>query len=374
MSKVYVDISEVEKICEEHKLDEQILKAKDKTDYKEIKEIIDKYLKDAGKKATLTVIAEYKQKLQNYEIIRVCKNNNLDDELLKCNNFEEAMKKINAGRSKDKNFSLEVVTDYIIKLHIDLISKICKDNNLDEEILKYGNDFKKGKESIDKALSDGKKVSEDAVKKYVIELQLKLIRKICKEKENEAILKYAKEPEKVIEKINNLLKDEKKVSLDAVKQYISELLKKPSPDTISDEAKGEKNAALIEKQQAEEIERLNAEITRLSNDNKALSNENENLKREKENLQGKLNNTPESNNNILDEIPELNEILNSNNDRINVNINKELLSKATRFVDEKSLVKLEGIIRNGSDLSSTIVQSILLVFIKQNSLYKLDKQ
>lgn len=254
------------------------------------------------------------------------------------------------------------------------ISKTCKDNNLDDEILKCGDDFKKGKVTIDNVLSDGKKVSEDAVKRYVIELQLKQIREICLEKENKEILKYAKEPNKAKEKINSLLQDEKKVSSDAVKKYISELLKNSHPDIISDEANGEKYATLIEKQQAEEIERLNAENIRLNNDNMALSNENENLKKEKENLLEKLNGNPDSKNNIFNEIPELNEILNSNNERINVTINKELLSKATRFVDEQSLVKLEGIIRNGSDLSSTVVQSILLVFIKQNCLYKLDKQ
>lgn len=61
-------------------------------------------------------------------------------------------------------------------------------------------------------------------------------------------------------------------------------------------------------------------------------------------------------------------MLNNTTEKIPVQINKELLVKATKFVDENSLIKLESLIRDGHDLNSTIVQSILLAFVQQNSL------
>ena len=68
------------------------------------------------------------------------------------------------------------------------------------------------------------------------------------------------------------------------------------------------------------------------------------------------------------QIPSLNELLNSEVDKITVYINIELLIKATKFVDSHSLIRLESLIREKYDLNSTIVQSILLAFIHQNSL------
>ena len=72
--------------------------------------------------------------------------------------------------------------------------------------------------------------------------------------------------------------------------------------------------------------------------------------------------------NFMAQIPSLNELLNSEVDKITVYINIELLIKATKFVDSHSLIRLESLIREKYDLNSTIVQSILLAFIHQNSL------
>jgi hypothetical protein len=69
------------------------------------------------------------------------------------------------------------------------------------------------------------------------------------------------------------------------------------------------------------------------------------------------------------QINTLNEIINSSNEKVTVEINRALLSKATKFVDAKSLVKLESIIREGYDLNSYIVQCLLLAFIHDNSLF-----
>lgn len=63
----------------------------------------------------------------------------------------------------------------------------------------------------------------------------------------------------------------------------------------------------------------------------------------------------------------INEIINSN-DKVTVQVNKELLSKAARYIDNNSLVKFEDIIKRNCDIDTFIIQYILVLFIQQNSL------
>lgn len=368
MGKI-IDPEEFDKLCKKDNWDEQILKA---NNINEIYDKINKKLKD-NKRVTKILIVNRKNELEIEKISSLCKKNNLNDEILKCSdNLKEAKEKIDAVLDDGINISIDAVKEYVVKLQLNLVRENCKDSTIQNEILKCGDDFKKAKEIIEGSLTDNKKVLIDAVKKYLIEQQLELIRTLCKDITiQNKILKCVPNYEEAKKVLDNTLQNDKKVSVDAVTIYIDEYKNQIlSSDTTGGSTKGERDGFYIGEEKIKELETLKTENTELKNSNQLLANENEKLKAENLILKQQLYGTAEDKNNIFAEIPELNDLLNSNNERINVTINKELLSMATRYVDNKSLVKLESIIRDGSDLSSSVVQSILLAFIKQNSLYK----
>lgn len=236
-------------------------------------------------------------------------------------------------------------------------------------------------------------------------ISLEEIRKICKE--NTLVEKIRtlsddiessddktkdKELEKIIPDIRKLIQDvmpkDKKAKPEHIKQYIEELRKELPPDEekkdisipppgiqpksedlplmekTNGKVEGEKEIVYLNKK---DLEKLNFTKDKIAEHEETIVT----LKNKIESLEEKLKvPSPKEvdKKNPLSEIPILNELLNSCNEKITVTINKELLSKATKFVDEHSLIRLESIIRDGYDLNSTVVQSILLAFIHQNSL------
>lgn len=139
--------------------------------------------------------------------------------------------------------------------------------------------------------------------------------------------------------------------------------KKAADESVQAKAEGEKKAVYVDVSKLEAIDSARDKIN-------VLENEIALIKKQFDIFQTRPDGTSEETNekSLESLIPDLNEILNNSNEKITVTINKELLSKATKFVDAHSLIRLESVIRGGYDLNSTVVQSILLAFIHQNSL------
>jgi hypothetical protein len=140
---------------------------------------------------------------------------------------------------------------------------------------------------------------------------------------------------------------------------------KKDKETTESKIEEEKSVAFLNKEKAKQLEESLNKIEDLMKQVEKLENwrKEEAEKKTLPNLKADDNRKT-----FLNIISDLNELLNSNSDKIIVSINKELLSKATRYVDDNSLIRLESIVRSGYDLNSTIVQSILLAFIHSNSL------
>lgn len=372
--KIKLEIDEIRKVCKDNKLVEQVLKVKNNV--AEAKKIIDD--KISPQKATKELVKNYIIELELDSVRKLCKEKNLNDKIKgECvYDVKKSLKILDAELPEgDKGFLSEAVLKHIEELKLDEVRTKCKEENLNKQIVECAGNFKKIKETIVASLPEGRRtILEDAVKEYVVELELEVIQKICKEKGlNEKIKAFAYDFQKTTDIISAELPKGNKVSSDAVKKYIEELKENTADEAITEQVVGDKRGILISENELKEFEAAKAENIQLKKDNALLTSEKDKLKKENEILKQELNGTSVDKNNIFAEIPELNELLNSNKERISVTINKELLSMSTRFVDNKSLVKLESIIREGSDLSSTVVQSILLAFIKQNSLYKFDK-
>jgi hypothetical protein len=143
---------------------------------------------------------------------------------------------------------------------------------------------------------------------------------------------------------------------------------KENKDTLSAETTIEKDAGYIGKLQAQQYEELS---NKQLEDKKIISELNERIAT-LENIISKIRNDKttiiEDKYNISIVIKDLNDLLNSKHEKVTVEINRELLSKVTKFVDSNSLIRLESVIREGHDLTSTIVQSILLAFMHEHSL------
>lgn len=374
----YIDFATTCKVCKDNNLNKEILKLKGKDKVTEAKKIIDAKINIKGKEAKPEHINKYINELELGEldtILKICESKNLDERIKdECAyDVQKSIEIINAEQPKDKQvLSLDSVSKYIKKLKLSEIRIICTEEKLNKQIEECASNFKKIKETIVTALSEDKKVIlEDAIKEYIEELEIEVIREICKENDlDKKIKELGNDFKKAREVINANLGDDKKISLEAVKKFIEELKGNSSGETIAEQTEGKKEGNLIGRERLKELELAEAENIQLKKEKELLTSENDKLKKENENLKQQLDGTLIDKNNLFSEIPELNEILNSCNEKLDVSINKELLSMATRFVDDKSLVRLESIIRDGSNLSSTVVQSILLAFIKQNSLYK----
>lgn len=140
---------------------------------------------------------------------------------------------------------------------------------------------------------------------------------------------------------------------------------KKDKETTESKTEEEKSVAFLNKDKAKQLEESINRIEELMKQVEKL----ENWRKEEAEKKTPINlKADDKQKTFLNIISDLNELLNSNSDKITVSINKELLSKATRYVDDNSLIRLESIVRSGYDLNSTIVQSILLAFIHSNSL------
>lgn len=240
-------------------------------------------------------------------------------------------------------------------------AKVILENYLD-------NNIKVGKPTIEKYLK-----LPDSPSSITSEITLDELKKLCKGK---SIINDIKACESVAETRNiimNHLNINTKVDDTTIEEYW-DLLNKSEESTnnnevISSNTIVEKEAILISNAKAEDYESLAKENTHYKGTIKALESDLENLKAQfSKYINSQQEDEPQKKNKLSTTIQSLNELINSNNEQVTVQINKELLSKVTKYVDANSLIKLESIVRESYDLNSTIIQSILLAFIHQNSL------
>ncbi|WP_040306209.1 hypothetical protein [Caloramator australicus] len=142
-------------------------------------------------------------------------------------------------------------------------------------------------------------------------------------------------------------------------------------EKIETEKKAEiESTIIIDNTKVKNYEQLASLSENLKNQLEILNNKIDSLEMNLANLFSRSKETNISDKNTSVEITQMiNQILESNNEKISVQINKELLSRAARYIDNKSLIKLETIVKEGHDINSTILQYILILFIQQNSLF-----
>lgn len=266
-------------------------------------------------------------------------------------------------------------------LGLEELRKVCQDNNLIKKIID-ANNIKDARKIIEDVLPDGKKAKPKNIKKYIEELNEQSSSNESNNNQEQGFSnsKVSSNASSSIEpktnpnsatpsEDNKETLSEEKQPFEPEKQEVFNKKYNPtesnpnSSEKITGKVEGEKDAVYIGKDDIKKIDSVKDQI-------EAHKKSIEILKNQLENVQAKLKVTSQEKdkNNLLSQIPDLNELLNSSNEKITVAINKELLSKATRFVDTHALIRLENIIKNGYDLNSTVVQSILLAFIHQNSL------
>lgn len=222
--------------------------------------------------------------------------------------------------------------------NVDEVRKLCDDNNLKDKVNAAKN-FDEVKKIIESMLPEGMNVSKGTVKEYI------------KTPKTPLLVNETSKPE-----------DEHKKSDDESKIDGNTNPETTEKETIAGKTEVVKDIVLIDNNELKQIDDTKEQIRTHEKNINILNTQIEELNR-------KLNSSKEKNrDNLMFQIPTLNDLLNSGNEKITVNINKELLSKAAKFVDAHSNIRLESIIRNGYDLNSTIVQSILIEFIQQNSL------
>lgn len=284
---------------------------------------------------------------------------------------------------------------------LDEVTKFFVDDNLKKEI-KGIKSCAKAKEIIDNKLPDGKTASYSTVSAYMKLLKqtplIKLTSNTIKASKKDKItdqpdkktLAEEKEKSEILDNNFNIKvasvtskKDETigqldNNPLDEDEEHSSSIFdinidNKEDPDDTSKQdekivaqSSGERNVTYIGQNTLKEIDDLKEHNNNLLKDNNSLKNQNEEFKQ-------KLTSSKEIKeikDNPMFQITSLNELL-STNEQITVSINKELLIKITKFVDEHHLIRLEPLIREegSSNLNSKIVQSILLAFMNQNSLF-----
>jgi hypothetical protein len=168
--------------------------------------------------------------------------------------------------------------------------------------------------------------------------------------------------------VNNPSSTDNTITTESVSNNISN---KIDSEEITVEKKAEiESIVFIDNTKVKNYEQLASLSENLKNQLEILNNKIDSLEINLANLFSRSKETNISDKNTSVEITQMiNQILESNNEKISVQINKELLSRAARYIDNKSLIKLETIVKEGHDINSTIVQYILILFIQQNSLF-----
>lgn len=141
---------------------------------------------------------------------------------------------------------------------------------------------------------------------------------------------------------------------------------------ITEEIKGEKTGFACDMETLKEIESLNDKIAKLQseldNKNNQLSDAHDKIKNYNEQKAETLKKPSPVSFDIW--------ILNDwayNDEKVEVTISKSILETITKYVDSNQLLKLENVISKNYDLSSAIVQSVLIAFIRDNTLSDLPK-
>jgi len=379
-----IGITAMQKLCKKHKLEQLI---KDASDVGTAMNLI-KTVAPNGEGVLEETVAKYIEKLNKdspniepsenslsiEELQKFCEERELISKVNSAITDKEAMNLINAALSKEKDFNDETIIAYrkllinpptVIDESVQELQRFCEENELKDEVKEVSTD-NEAMNLIKIKFPEGKDFGLETVKSYrellinpptIPDNSVQELQRFCKKKLEDEV-KEATDDE-AIKLIKNTFYKGRVIDIKIVKTY-RQLLKES--DLTSGVSQGIKDAMVVSKQNAISLEALKKEIKLLNDTLNLLKVENEGLKQK----------SPTQDNTIKDklmfQIRNLNELFNSNDDKINVSINKELLVKATKFVDANSLISLENIIKNGYDLNSTIVQSILFAFIHQNSL------
>ena len=279
-----------------------------------------------------------------------------------------------------------------IFLNLDEISKLVEDHNLKNEIIGTKS-YTKVKEIINNILPKGMKVSCKTVNDYMEALNQTTLIKITTNIDAAPKKTLAEENKNLSEILDNNIDNKEDSTVTSKKdKTISQRDKNPLveeadnsseifdmnianneyPDDASKQdekimaqSKGQKNVIYLSENTVKEIDALKEDNNSLVKDKNSLINQNDELKQKLISLK-ELNEKKEIKVNPMFQIANLNELLNTT-EQINIRINKELLVKVTKYVDDQKLIRLENILKNNSDLNSVIVQIILLEFMNQNS-------
>ncbi len=262
------------------------------------------------------------------------------------------------------------------------LKNLCEEKGIVETV-RDAKSVAKANKIIQEYLNDNIKVSTNIIRDYQNQLRdevsgkhhihLEDLKKICEERAIVDSVKNAESIDKVKEILRNYLDNDTVVTKTIIKEYQNSLKKldknNNAIDVISANTVVQRDALVIDNAKAKLHEEISIEINTYKDTIKNLQLELESLR----NLFSKYvnsldDNEPKNKNKLSSTIHSLNELINSNDEKFDVKINKELLSKATKYVDSNALIKLESIVREGYDINSTIVQTILLAFIHQNSL------
>lgn len=322
---IYLTIEDLQTFCKEQNLQKKV---KDAKNAKDAMELIEKVL-PKGKKVKIDVIRTYRKNLNNpipplsmqqikkIEVFQFfCDEKKINDKIIDIDD-NAAIQFIKETFPEEKDFGLETVTTY---------KKMLKNTSSD-------------------------------INTQIKNLKIEAFKDFCKKNKLNDKIKAISDDNEVWELVKLLL-DGNDFSLEIVTAYRAKLEELYEASTTK-----EKDMVLITQKQSAEIDALKTKNKKLVEDNDSLKNKNELL-----NEQVKVFNDQKGiKHDFTSKIPSLNDIA-SSQDKTSVCINKEILVKVTKYVDEHNLVKLENILINGRDLNSAIVQSVLLRFILQNSL------
>lgn len=379
---IYITDEEFKQFCEEH----PTIKEKIKNTNIEMKLIKKELPKE--KKVKIDVIKAYREELnnpippvseqleKNVAIFqKFCEEKGINDTIENADTDSAALQLIK-DKFPEEVFSLITVTDYRILLKDNsakAFQNFYEENQLDDKIKKIDDDNEAWE--LIKIQAEEKKYTIKHLIAYRTKKSIKTetkfiglddLQKFCKtkvvgDKPFGQIIKDASSDDEAFALITEQLSTGTSVLIETVKQY-RELLKEASYDNALSQK--DIDGAIVTKTELNTIDTLSLLNNKLVKENTTLKNQNDSLTQRIEVLKGQMGIKDDD---FTSKFQSINEIASSDT-KISISINKEVLVKATKYVDAHSLIRLENIITNGYDLNSIIVQRILLEFIYQNSL------
>lgn len=136
------------------------------------------------------------------------------------------------------------------------------------------------------------------------------------------------------------------------------------------ESHTEKNipSRLIDNSTAKELTEAIQSNKEISNDIKEIKNNINQLSSQLNTLLNKDINTSSKENPNYNDMDYIKKIICQKDNHISIEVNKELLAIATKYIDKNALLTFETIIKDQINPQSAVINLILSIFIKQNSL------